>query len=42
MRERELEILGEELSDVGSSDEIGVINFDNFQDLEVKVNYHLP
>lgn len=34
MRERELEILGDKLLDIWSSDKVGFFELDNFQDLE--------
>lgn len=37
MREGELEVLGEELSDVRAADEVGLLDFDNFQDLDITV-----
>lgn len=33
MREREFEVLGEELSDVRATDGVGLLDLDNFQDL---------
>ena len=33
MRERELKVLGEELLDIRTSDVIGLLDLDNFEDL---------
>ncbi len=33
MREREFEVLGEELLDIRTSDVVGLLDLDNFEDL---------
>lgn len=38
VRERELEVLGEELSDVRTADEVGLFDFHNFEDLNTTVS----
>lgn len=34
VRQRELEVLGEQLLDVGTADIVGLLNFDDLEDLE--------
>ncbi len=42
VREREFEVLGDQLLDVGSLDVVGVVDFHDFEDLEGgKVSYAL-
>lgn len=38
MRQRELEVLGEDLLDVGAADGLGLLDLDNLEDLHVPVS----